>query len=126
MIISERQARGRGRLSSMLITITSFSIAIFVADLWTGQTTFLCCGDGVFISEKTQIRVLNVHSALEAEATINCSLIDEQLLEVDCRQTEAELYNLQYGLIAIPWSYENLRLDAVTGCPRSRSLRHDF
>ncbi|KAI4201462.1 MAG: hypothetical protein LQ350_003221 [Teloschistes chrysophthalmus] len=48
-----------------------------------------------------QIRVLDVHSALDTEAVIDCSLVAQQLLEVDCRQTDVELYNLQCSLLTI-------------------------
>ncbi|KAI4253904.1 MAG: hypothetical protein LQ352_003412 [Teloschistes flavicans] len=64
-------------------------------------TTFLYRNGLCAYVRGNQIRVLNVHNALDAEAVIDCSLVGPQLLEVDCRQTEVELCNLQLGLLTI-------------------------
>ncbi|KAL9580298.1 MAG: hypothetical protein Q9212_004583 [Teloschistes hypoglaucus] len=64
-------------------------------------TTFLYRQGQCAYVRGNQIRVLDVHSALDTEAVIDCSLVAEQLLEVDCLQTDVELYNLQCGLLTI-------------------------
>ncbi|KAL8638613.1 MAG: hypothetical protein Q9228_004246 [Teloschistes exilis] len=73
-----------------------------VSSVILGQaTTFLYRGGQCAYVRGNLIRVLDVHSALDTEAVIDCSLVAQQLLEVDCRQTEVELYNLQCGLLTI-------------------------